>query len=207
MRKLDLIGDNFGRLTVVSEGTPERSPSRSHTTWICVCECGAELQVRTNSLRSGMTKSCGCYRSDKLKERDTGRSKNLSEYSSWSHMKYRCNSKSSADYDDYGGRGIKVCDRWNESFAEFLSDMGAKPTPSHSIGRIDNDGDYNKDNCRWETNWQQSRNKRSSVLIEYNGETMVLQDWADRIGIHWVTLYERLQRHPLQVALTSKKGM
>lgn len=206
MKKLSLEGARFGKLTVIQKSENAFSPSRTHTTWLCSCDCGTELVVRTSSLRSGITKSCGCYKTETLKARAGLASKYPREYSSWCHMKSRCKNPDNKDYPDYGARGIDVCDEWLESFDSFIRDMGVKPSINHSIDRIDNEKGYCKDNCRWATDWQQSRNKRSNIIIEFNGEAMILQDWADRIGISWVTLYERLQKHPIEKALTSKKG-
>lgn len=200
-KKIDLCGVRFGRLVALSEAPAPSSPSRLHTGWLCLCDCGAQVVVKTNSLRSGNAKSCGCLKKDLLRNRAGFRAKYPKEYTVWWRMKFRCTNNKSPDYKDYGGRGISVCDKWMESFDNFIKDMGPRPSDLHSIGRIDNDGNYCPDNCRWETNWQQSRNKRNNVNITFNGRTMVLQDWANEIGICWTSLYERLQKYPLELAL------
>lgn len=205
MRSIDLIGETFGRLTVKSKAAPIRSPSRSHTAWICSCECGTEVVVKTNSIRTGNAKSCGCLRTDTLRAKAGPRQKNKPEYSTWARMKSRCHNTRSPDYPDYGGRGITVCDRWANSFHNFLDDMGKRPSGSHSIDRIDNNKGYSPENCRWATNAQQSRNKRNNIFISFGGRTMILQDWANELGIHWVTLHERIQKKPLEIALQPLK--
>ena len=132
----------------------------------------------------------------------TGYSRAMPEYDVWSQMKYRCNNKNSSDYKDYGGRGIKVCERWS-SFENFLSDMGERPSSKHMLDRKDNDGNYSTSNCRWTDPKTQSRNTRSNVRFSLNGKTMCLADWAKAIGISGQGLGQRLKRGwPLKRALT-----
>lgn len=117
-----------------------------------------------------------------------------SEYSIWMNLRARCNNPNTTHYDRYGGRGIRVCQRWTDDFMNFLSDMGRRPSRSHSIDRIDNDGDYEPSNCRWATRSEQSRNRRSSRFIEFGGKTQTLADWADEKGMHQKTLHNRLRK-------------
>jgi hypothetical protein len=114
-------------------------------------------------------------------------------YQSWKDMKARCNCTTKSDYAYYGGRGIKVCERW-QSFSTFVLDMGARPA-GMTLERDDNDGDYSPDNCRWATRKEQTHNTRRSVRVTYNGETMCVAEWAARIGISRKTLLDRLQRY------------
>lgn len=116
----------------------------------------------------------------------------VAEYRAWRSMVARCCSSSCAAYPYYGGRGIKVCDRWRESFSAFLADMGRRPSEQHSIDRINNDGNYEPGNCRWATWTEQARNRRSNVLIEHNGETLPLVVWAERCGMRPSALAMRL---------------
>ena len=118
-------------------------------------------------------------------------------------MKARCAPGGSPDY---AGRGITVCERWRTSFAAFLGDMGPRPTPQHSIDRIDNDGNYEPGNCRWATRSQQMRNTRCTRRITFNGETLGVRDWAERIGISTPGLFYRLEYWPVDVALTAPPG-
>ena len=151
-----LPGQRFGRWTVVREG--EKKDNR--VAWLCKCDCGTERTVITRQLVKGLSKSCGCYMKDRITKHGhnkvTGSS---SEYNSWHQMKQRCLNPNDKRYDDYGGRGIKICERWLD-FNNFLEDMGVKPSPKHSIDRIDVDGDYEPSNCKWSDDYEQQRNIR-----------------------------------------------
>jgi len=126
------------------------------------------------------------------------------EHVSWFHMLSRCTDRKNRQFADYGGRGITVCDRWR-LFANFLADMGPKPTPKHSVERRENDKGYSPDNCYWATPSQQQRNKRNSVMLTHNGITLCLADWADRVGIPAKLLSQRLKtyRWTLERSLTA----
>ena len=116
------------------------------------------------------------------------------EFRSWAHMRRRCKDQRDNRYDRYGGRGIVVCERWQTSFAAFLADMGPKPTPQHSIDRIDNDGNYEPGNCRWATRREQGNNTKRNRLLTLNGETMTVTEWSRKVGIHNRTIRARLAR-------------
>ena len=123
-----------------------------------------------------------------------GDGKTPPEYKSWVGAKQRCFNTKHARYADYGGRGISMCPRWANSFLNFIRDMGPKPNPRATLERIDNDGDYEPGNCRWESYHQQTRNRRSNVMLTCNGVTLCLNDWAERVGIGRMTLTQRLRR-------------
>lgn len=188
--KLNLVGRRFGRLIVVEEvGRNEFGTFN----WICICDCGKERQVRGSSLTSGSTASCGCAISDSTKKRFTKHGAIATpEYLAWENMKARCYKKSTARYENHGGRGIKVCDRWLNSFDLFLLDVGGRPSKNHSLDRYpNNDGDYDPGNVRWATIDEQNRNKRDNRVFEYNGEKMILMDWAKRLSLP----YQGLRHH------------
>ena len=193
---IDLRGELFGRLTVL-----ERTSDRSHgAQWICKCDCGAQTVVLSYNLRSGHTRSCGCF----SRERSTDHGYyGTRTYEVWFRMKSRCDDKKSPQYPDYGGRGIAYDPRWT-SFEAFLEDMGERP-PGLSIDRMDNDGNYTKENCRWATQKEQSRNKRNNRRITFNGRTQCLTDWAKELGFKTSTLLARLEelRWPIEKALTT----
>ena len=157
---LNLLGQRFGKLVVKEKG----QYTAGTTKWLCVCDCGNEKFVGSQNLRNGSTKSCGCLRKQYLRESRTihGHTKTRT-YRSWTQMKNRCGNPNYINYDSYGGRGIKVCDRW-EKFENFLEDMGERPV-STSLDRIDVNGNYEPSNCRWATVEEQAQNRRKTRLI------------------------------------------
>lgn len=186
----DLTGQRFGRLIVLAFA------GRQHRQlyWLCRCDCGNEKAVVRGSLTSGRSRSCGCLRSEKSAARRRTHGKtNSREYRSWSRMFVRCYNSNEHAYDLYGGRGIKVCDRWR-SFAAFLEDMGPKPLGHHvSVERIDVNGHYCPENCRWATPKQQARNTRRNVMLTFRGKTQCISAWSEELGIGQSTLRIRLK--------------
>lgn len=124
------------------------------------------------------------------------------EYNLWQNMRQRCGNPKHSHYHRYGGRGIRVCDEWQNSFSSFISHIGPRPSAQHSIDRIDNDGNYEPGNVRWATRKAQTRNYSRNIMLTYNGETLCLEDWASRIGIDPMGLKWRVKNYPLEVALT-----
>lgn len=189
----DITGNIFGKLTVIEFF--ERTSTKS-TMWVCLCECGTEKVINGAHLKSGKIISCGCYqKSWAITHGHTSERNHSPEYKCWNSMKSRCNNKKNDRYYDYGGRGISVCDQWNNSFETFLKDMGPRPSLKYSLERIDNDKNYTPDNCVWRTMQQQSRNKRSNRLLEKNGLKMVIVDWAKRWGIAYQVIQQSIKRH------------
>lgn len=158
---IDLKGMRFGRLVVLNKET--KSPGLIK--WECICDCGRKCKIRRGDLRSGRTKSCGCIHSEKLILMNSthGLSKDRI-YTTYNHMVSRCNNKNNKDYDRYGGRGISICSDWLsfESFVEWAFENGYKDTLE--IDRIDNNGDYSPDNCRWVTRAENVRNSTTTKL-------------------------------------------
>ena len=162
MKFNDLLGQRFGRLTVI-----KRAPNRGvKVNWLCQCDCGKQSVAFASDLRSGTHQSCGCLQKERVtKHSHAQRHTNGGSitYGSWQAMKGRCFNPRVPKYEYYGGRGITVCDRWANSFQAFLDDMGERPSHNHSIDRIDSDGDYTPDNCRWATRAEQSQNQRHAA--------------------------------------------
>ncbi len=164
-QRRDLTGFRSGRLVALEDAGAATDGRRL---WRCRCDCGIEKIIYPNSLISGRSKSCGCYRSEvsgtiRLRHGDTKSGKRTTEIIAWRNMRDRCTNMRRIQWMNYGGRGITVCERWASSFQNFLDDMGRKPTPKHSIDRINNDGDYEPGNCRWATAKEQRHNRRKPV--------------------------------------------
>lgn len=179
-------GQKFGRWIVVRE----LPPRKGHRVFECQCECGVVGTVHLSALRSGLSGSCGCLRKEVVTTHGASWKENqTSEYRTWVEMRARCRSKRK----NYGGRGIKVCREWDDSFECFLRDMGPKP-PNTSIDRINNDGNYEPGNCRWATMRQQLRNTRKNVWVWWKGHRVLLVDAAKESGFNLGTAMSRKRR-------------
>lgn len=195
-RPLDLTGQKFNRLTALRQ----EGRSGKHMLWACSCDCGSGIvkHVRASELVAGAVRSCGCIVKELAREnvrtKLTTHGKASSRvYRIWLGVKNRCLRKSYKQYNDYGGRGIKIVDRWMD-FEAFYADMGDPPSDDHSIERRDNDGNYEPGNCYWATRTQQGANKRTSHLIEYDGRTQTITQWSRELGIPPTTISNRLRR-------------
>lgn len=177
---INIVGNKYGNLTVTSY--------IGSSIWNCLCICGNNHKVKTGLLKSGNTKSCGCK---------TGAFLNLSrtpEYVAWSDMKGRCLNENFKNYLHYGGRGIKVCVKWLESFENFYKDMGDRPK-NCSLDRIDVDGDYSPKNCRWSDQHTQNSNKRNNKLLDFKGEIKPVVTWCKELNLYYSTVISRLNKH------------
>lgn len=206
---LDLTGKRFGRLVVLKEAKPHISKSgkTKMRMWLCRCDCGVEKEILGTSLMKGATKSCGCLNSEAARERiakqsikhgytSNGKTERL--YLVWTHMKNRCENPNATGYQNYGGRGIAVCKEWYSypAFREWAILNGYNPnakTGQCTLDRIDVNGDYCPENCRWATAKEQGNNKRTNRLITFCGRTQTMQQWADELGVKKTLIYKRLK--------------
>lgn len=199
----DLSGQKFGRLVVIERG-PDRVGRRGVANWACLCDCGRSLHVPGGALTSANTRSCGCIRIELITTH--GNSKHPL-YNTWRNMIRRCHDEGNKLYRYYGARGISVCNEWHgaDGFRRFVEDMGPKPV-GLTLERVNNDGQYSKGNCRWETYTTQERNRRSNRLITYEGKTACLSEWAAAFGISHAALSWRLSKGmPLDRAMTGRR--
>lgn len=198
-------GDRFGRLTAVRMVERDVSKAGNHL-WLFRCDCGNEKQTRIRYVTSGHTTSCGCAFRELMVERNTTHGlsrKQPYEYRSWKDMRGRCLNPNDSDFKDYGGRGITVCERWND-FAAFFEDMGPRQH-GETIDRIDVNGNYEPGNCRWAPAGIQSRNKRNNHRLTINGETLTLAEWCRHFGIEPSKVRYRLkQGFPVEEAFSSE---
>ncbi len=193
---IDLTDQKFGRLTVL-----ERTKNQGiQPTWLCQCECGNQIVTQAGNLKNGNTKSCGCLKKEtgkkigkqNIKHGHTLNGIRSKTYITWYNMIQRCTNLNHRSYKHYGGRGIKVCEAWL-SFESFFQDMGERP-PNMSIDRIDNDGDYCSENCKWSTPKEQARNMTTNRLITIDDITKCLAEWCYQYNLSRDTVDERMRR-------------
>lgn len=187
-KAIDLTGEKFGRWTVLQFAGWDESKQ-----WLCRCECGTERVVTGRNLRSGASYSCGCWNLEQIRQPKKHGMAKTSEFRIWCMLLGRCYRETDPAYANYGGRGIRVCKRWRDSFKAFYADMGPRPK-GLTIERIDNDGDYKPSNCRWATNREQQRNKRTNRYIEAFGKRQILQDWARELKTSASLLHYHLKQ-------------
>lgn len=209
MRMKDVTGQRFGRLTAVAYfGVKGRTAKHA---WRCECDCGRDVVVVGESLRSGNTTSCGCKKGAIATHGGTAGGTWSAEYTVWHSMLRRCRRPSCREFSRYGGRGITVCSRWigPGGFDAFLSDMGHRPSPTHSLDRKNNDGNYEPGNCRWATRSEQANNRSTTKTVVFDGETMTIQELANRTGLRRQLIYSRLRNgRTVQEAISMpQKGM
>lgn len=202
------VGDKFGRMTISKLVVGIRGAQRAE----CVCDCGNSRIVRVALLKDGTRQSCGCFNRERiaagvrLKHGHDRKGKSTREYQTWYRIKQRCYNPNEPRYAHYGGRGIKMCKRWFDSFEAFYQDMGNRP-PGTSIDRFpNNDGDYEPGNCRWATPKQQANNMRVNVWFTLGSKTMTQRQWEESMGFRSGAIKERLRRGwSVQDALTIPK--
>lgn len=190
-----LTGTVFGRLTVIDRvhwSDPRCESKTRRSMWLCKCKCGGTKQVSASELRNGHISSCGCKIHDPAHNRTHGM-RNSITYNTWVAMRSRCSNKKDKNYHLYGGRGISICERWL-NFDLFLEDAGVRPSPSHSLDRIDNQKGYCKDNCRWASVYEQANNTRRNLWIEWGGKKQTLAQWSRDLGFNYSKVHYRLSR-------------
>ena len=193
MKLIGLTGRKFGRLTVIRRLVNDK---RGQTRWLCLCDCGLEKELRGSKITRGETRSCGCLIRDTHTEHGQALAgKPTPEYMIWGSIIRRTTSLKEGDpgYENYKGRGIGVCERWRD-FRNFVADMGPRPSPKHTIERVDNNEGYSAENCRWASWVEQSRNRRSNRLPTHKGETKCMAEWSEITGIEYGAIKSRLQR-------------
>jgi hypothetical protein len=182
-----IIGKKFNKLTVLKF----HSYKKSRPYFVFRCDCGNEKVLRLSHVTSGDIKACGCLQG---KQSVTHGMKKTRFYKIWQAIKTRCENPSWPGYSDYGGRGIKVCDRWHK-FENFRDDMHKSYKQNLTIERIDNNKGYSKENCRWASRKEQARNRRSNRIVSYQGRKMIFIELAELLGINYQSLYSKLITH------------
>jgi hypothetical protein len=188
---LSIVGLRFGNLVVLR---PLEKVNRLPRQFECKCDCGVITKTTKSQLEHGNAKSCGCEK--RMRLGNATRRHGLSDtkvHVAWQTMRRRCTAKTNKKYPIYGGRGIKVCERWSV-FEKFLEDMGYPPSVNHSIDRIDVNGDYEPGNCRWATPTQQVRNRTNTIFITHLGRTKPLKEWCDELGVGYNNVRQKLYR-------------
>ncbi len=192
------VGLRFGRLIITGFGGRQNS----HQLFECKCDCGNTVRAMFSSLtrKKKSTKSCGCLNAEQIR---THGMTHTPEYDAWKQAIQRCTNPKSNQFKNYGGRGIKMCERWLNSFENFYADMGPQPAGT-SLDRIDNNSDYSPDNCRWATPFEQQNNRRNNRLITHQGHTLSMSEWARKTGINRNTINSRIRlKWPIEKVLTT----
>ncbi len=192
----NLTGFKFGRLTVIERA---ENTIQNRAQWLCTCDCGGTKITQAAYLKAGHVMSCGCMRTEQrqrnARNQTTPYSRSMMgrERKSWENMLARCYVPATRGYTNYGGIGITVCDRWRDSFKDFVNDMGRRP-PNTTLDRIDNNLNYTLDNCRWASNVEQANNRRTNRVITIDGISLSVANWARQLGISPFVIYTRLHK-------------
>lgn len=196
---LGMAGKTFNLLFVEKFHGNLMTKSGATSQVFCKCACGKSLVVNAKDVRTGHTKSCGCMKSSWISEKKAVHGfarmgKRTGLYNVWAGMKNRCYNVNSHDYKHYGGRGITVCNEWKHSFPAFLRDMADGYKKGVKIERVDNNGDYEKGNCKWATHTQQMRNKRNNRCFRFFGELITIAEFCEKTKTNSGTIYSRIKR-------------
>lgn len=198
----DYIGRKFGRLTIIEESTPvyyEYKYKHIRRQVRCLCDCGISKIIDLESIRAGRSTSCGCYNKEQARNRHTTHGLVMRkdgtrhpDYVIWTKLKSRCLNPKDKSYKHYGGRGIKICDRWLHSFENFIADLGYRHSQNYSLERIDVNGDYCPENCKWILKSLQSRNSRRVKLIEYKGDRKCLSELCRELSLSYNSIRHKV---------------
>lgn len=193
MRGIDLTGNIYGRLRVI--GASEKRTQKGEILWTCRCECGRTVDVLGRRLRTGVTKSCGCLKTERIIEaHKTHGGYGSRLYNIWRRMKQRCNNPKDPAFQRYGGRGIKVCQEWDDDFGAFQAWALVNDYQNGlTIDRKDNNGPYSPENCRWATMMDQQNNRRDNQILTYRGESKTAAEWSRETGISQNAICKRLK--------------
>lgn len=202
MKKLninDYVGLKYGRLTIIKEGSCIKYNRTIMRKVLCKCDCGNKKEIDLNSIKRGKSTSCGCFNKEFAKKNHTKHGLAMistgirhPDYNIWTKLKGRCLNPNDKSYKHYGGRGIKICDRWMHSFENFIEDLGWRPSQKYSIERIDYNKDYCPENCKWILKSEQTKNCRRVKLITYNGKEHCLTDLCKLLGLVYSTMRHRV---------------
>jgi hypothetical protein len=201
-------GARFAYLVSLGSSEPRGVGKRRHRELVVRCDCGIEKTIKRSAW--GFHKSCGCKKAELVRSAMTShgmapRRNQAPEYKTWCGMRARCENPNKLEFVHYGGRGIRVCERWR-TFENFIADMGPRPSKMHSIERLDTNGNYEPSNCAWVTWDAQARNKRSTVRITAFGETLLAEEWESRFGVSRQRIWERLRKGATpEVAVSAKR--
>lgn len=186
---IDFTGEKFGLLTVLKRSESAKCGAAQ---WVCICECGNEIIVPSYTLKCGTKKNCGCVKGPHFNA--THGASNTTLYKAWKSMLYRCENPKNRAYKYYGQRGIRVCEEWHDflSFKKWVDET--KPDGEYTIDRIDNNSDYSPTNCRWASCVEQANNRRSNIMLEYNGEVHDLTEWSKLLGFDYKRVHNRMYK-------------
>lgn len=200
----DLVGIRFGKLVVISRHPENTKANKAR--WVCKCDCGNHCVAIGGSLTSKKHVSCGCHRKYIAIQRvQTHGMSGTFEHRVWKNILARCYRPTSTHYASYGGRGISVCDEWRNSFLAFLADVGHAPSKNHQIDRIDNNGDYNKQNCKWSTRTEQCNNRRNNIIVTYNQQQMTLSQLCRKLNLPYETVRRRIRDYGWSIEKATSK--
>lgn len=214
-KRKDVTGQRFGRLVAVKCLGTTWEGGRPRFRYKCRCDCGNFIDVERSSLVHENTRSCGCLREETINKHGmlkgvasnrSLRNLYIKVYVAYHAMRQRCLNPKHTGYKNWGARGIKICDRWLNSIADFLSDVGLPPSPKHTLGRIDNNGNYEPGNVKWDTRREQLQNTRRTNFITINGKTLCLTQWARETGVPVPCLRSRQKRGLTGEDLLRPKG-